>query len=70
MAVGSDDSPSHHAEDTLVAGAGLYDSEVVRRVTADGPRRIAELVGRGATFDRSPDGTLDPRPVVRTRVSG
>jgi L-aspartate oxidase len=53
-----EDSPARHAEDTLAAGAGLCDDEIVRRVTAEGPRRIGELLVRGARFDRRVDGTL------------
>ncbi|HSO24470.1 MAG TPA: L-aspartate oxidase, partial [Chondromyces sp.] len=52
------DSPARHAEDTLAAGVGLCDDEVVRRVTAEGPRRIGELLVWGARFDRGNDGTL------------
>ncbi len=57
-AVGVADSPDRHAEDTLAAGAGLCDPEVVRRVTAEGPRRLGELLLLGAHFDREDDGTL------------
>jgi len=57
-AVGMDDSPAEHAADTLRAGAGLCDPETVRRVTAEGPSRITELLALGAKFDRADDGVL------------
>jgi L-aspartate oxidase len=57
-ALGADDSPSVHAEDTMSAGAGLCEREVVERVTAEGPRRVAELLRQGARFDRLADGSL------------
>ena len=57
-ALGGDDSPARHAEDTVAAGAGLCDLEVVRRVTADGPRRINELLALGARLDRCADGSF------------
>jgi L-aspartate oxidase len=57
-ALAGDDSPAQHAQDTIAAGAGLCDAEVVRKVTADGPRRIGELLVLGAEFDRGTDGRL------------
>ncbi len=58
-AVGRDDSPRLHAEDTLAAGAGLADPEIVALLTAEGPRRIARLVRLGARFDRDRRGDLE-----------
>jgi len=57
-AVGPDDDPELHALDTLAAGAGLCDPDVVRAITAAAPGAIAWLSGQGADFDRAPDGTL------------
>ena len=54
-----DDSFERHIEDTLAAGDGLCDPEVVREVVTQGPRRIAELVDWGARFDRGEDGRPD-----------
>ena len=59
VAVGLDDSPERHARDTLDAGCGLCDNEVVRRVTAEGPRRLAEVIALGLGFDRHVDGRLE-----------
>ncbi len=56
-ALGPDDSPDLHTADTLAAGAGLCDADVVRAVTEAGPAAISWLAGLGARFDREPDGT-------------
>lgn len=39
-----------HVQDTLVAGDGLCQEEVVRDVVADGPARIKELIDLGVRF--------------------
>jgi L-aspartate oxidase len=57
-AVGPDDDPELHAIDTIAAGAGLCDPDVVRAITAGAPDAIAWLSGQGAEFDRAADGTL------------
>ncbi|MFW5973538.1 MAG: FAD-dependent oxidoreductase, partial [Bacteroidota bacterium] len=46
------DSAESHIADTLDAGAGLCDPEVVRFVVEEGPDRIRELIERGAEFTR------------------
>jgi L-aspartate oxidase len=45
------DDIASHAADTIAAGKGLCDEDVVRAVVEDAPRRIRELVGYGAQFD-------------------
>src|ERR1700722_251622 len=57
-AMGKDDSWQAHAADTIAAGAGLGDPEIVGLVTREAPDRIADLVAMGAPFDRNPDGSL------------
>ncbi len=52
------DSVEDHIEDTLVAGAGLCDEEVVRMVVTEGPKRVRELMTMGADFDHA-DGNVD-----------
>ena len=52
------DSWQAHASDTMAAGAGTCDREVVDFVTREAPARIDDLVRYGAPFDRKPDGTL------------
>ncbi|HZQ37318.1 MAG TPA: FAD-dependent oxidoreductase, partial [Dehalococcoidia bacterium] len=46
-ALGKDDSPALHLQDTLAAGAGLVDEAAAAALTAAAPRRIAELVQLG-----------------------
>jgi len=45
-----DDSFEEHVQDTLVAGAGLCNEEIVRMVISEGPSRIERLVGTGVRF--------------------
>ena len=46
------DDVQNHAEDTIRAGAGLCDEEVVRSVVQAAPELIRELVSFGAHFDQ------------------
>ncbi len=46
----SDDSFEDHIRDTLDAGAGLCNEDVVRTIVRDGPARIAELEHLGVRF--------------------
>lgn len=57
-ALDSQDSPARHAADTLAAGAGLCDPEVVDRITQAAPDAVDYLTGLGARFDRHPGGAL------------
>lgn len=45
-----DDSFAAHVEDTLKAGAGLCQEDVVRMVVEEGPERIRELIALGVRF--------------------
>jgi L-aspartate oxidase len=54
----NEDSLDSHVEDTLEAGCGLADPEVVRLVVEEGVRRVEELIGWGANFDRK-DGRIE-----------
>ncbi|MDE1969741.1 MAG: FAD-binding protein, partial [Alphaproteobacteria bacterium] len=56
VAVGEDDDPARHAADTIAAGDGLCDAPAVESITASGPAALADLLERGAAFDRAPDG--------------
>jgi L-aspartate oxidase len=47
------DSPELHLSDTLSAGAGLCDTDAVRVLVTEGPRRVRELIAMGAEFDQS-----------------
>src|SRR5438105_13661920 len=46
-----EDRFENHVEDTLTAGAGLCDREVVDFVIREAPRQIRDLVGWGTQFD-------------------
>jgi L-aspartate oxidase len=52
-AVGPGDDPELHARDTIQAGAGLSDPEVVWHVTTRGPAIIGKLETYGVRFDRA-----------------
>jgi L-aspartate oxidase len=58
-AVGLDDNPTLHAEDTIKAGAGLCDPAIVQQVTEDAPAVIEWLAKQGAQFDRGKDGRFN-----------
>jgi len=57
-ALGEDDSPLAHEKDTLVAGAGLCDSESVRVLVTEGPDAVRTLIARGAKFDLEASGEM------------
>ena len=50
-AIGEDDSPRLHSQDTLVAGVGLCDAVAVDILSEAAADRIAELVNLGVPFD-------------------
>ncbi len=49
------DSYQKHIEDTLDAGDGVCDKEVVEIVVKEGPGRVQELIEWGARFDKEKD---------------
>ena len=56
-----EDSFELHLRDTLEAGAGLCDEQVVRTIVTEGPARIRELVELGLHFDeREVSGHREP----------
>lgn len=50
------DSIEQHIQDTLKAGDGLCDTEVVKRVITEGPMRLKELIDWGVEFDQNKEG--------------
>jgi L-aspartate oxidase len=50
------DSFEKHIEDTLIAGDGLCNKDVVEIVVKEGPERVQELIDLGAKFDKENDG--------------
>ena len=57
-ALGEDDSPRLHADDTLAVGMGLSNPEVVELLTAEGPLQVQKLIELGAAFDQKDNGKL------------
>lgn len=53
------DSFDNHIQDTLIAGDGLCNPQVVENVIKEGPDRIAELIAYGTLFDREDSGEYD-----------
>jgi L-aspartate oxidase len=50
------DDYQKHIEDTLIAGDGLCNPEIVEIVVKEGPQRVQEIIDWGARFDKDPDG--------------
>ncbi len=50
------DSFEKHIDDTLIAGDGLCNEQVVEIVVKEGPERVNELIEWGARFDKEHDG--------------
>ncbi len=66
VAVCSFDTPSLHANDTLLAGAGLCDEPAVDVLTREGPERVIELMQLGAEFERAGDELLCRREAAHS----
>src|SRR5687768_16775344 len=47
----AEDRLENHIDDTLKAGAGLCDRDVVAMVVREAPQQIADLIGFGTQFD-------------------
>jgi len=50
------DSFSKHIDDTLIAGDGLCNEQIVEIVVKEGPERIREIIEYGASFDKDDAG--------------
>jgi L-aspartate oxidase len=53
------DSYDKHIEDTINAGAGLNNREVVEIVVKEGPTRVHDLINIGTHFDKDATGAYD-----------
>jgi L-aspartate oxidase len=53
-----EDTFESHTDDTLIAGQGLCDQQVVDHVIHEAPKRVQELIDWGAHFDLSADGRV------------
>ena len=51
------DSFNKHVQDTLIAGDGLCDRNIVERVVKEGPIHIKELMNLGVKFSKTHDGS-------------
>jgi len=52
VALGNDDSPRLHMEDTLKAGANFCDPKAVEVLVTEGPKCVEELIEWGTKFDK------------------
>jgi L-aspartate oxidase len=52
VVLSDDDKASLHEEDTLIAGAGLCDTEAVKTLVEGGTKYIQQLIDWGTEFDR------------------
>ena len=57
-AIGPDDSPELHVEDTLAAGRQACRRSAAELLAREAPGVVEELERRGVAFDRDPDGCL------------
>ncbi len=57
VALGADDSPELHFQDTIAAGAGLCDEEAVRILVEQAPAAVNWLIEMGVQFDRAQPGS-------------
>ncbi len=48
-----------HIADTLDAGDGLCDQEIVKIVVEEGPQRVKEIIDWGTKFDKNQEGNYD-----------
>lgn len=53
------DNFEKHIQDTLIAGDGLCDEQVVRMIVEEAPAQIEALINWGTQFDRKDNGTFD-----------
>ena len=53
------DNFEKHISDTLIAGDGICNEEVVRKVVENAPQEIEALVNWGVDFDKDDEGNFD-----------
>src|SRR5258707_4767086 len=69
VALGADDSPELHFQDTVAAGAGLCDEAAVRILAEEAPAAVRWLIAMGAQFDRAQPG-IDPHATADCLLLG
>ncbi|MFE8696861.1 L-aspartate oxidase [Cytobacillus sp. FJAT-53684] len=57
-AIGKNDHPERHFEDTLEAGRYHNDPTIVHQLTKEAPSLIQDLINRGCSFDKNEEGEL------------
>jgi L-aspartate oxidase len=57
-AIGEGDTPQKHMHDTLIAGAGICDRDVVLGMANEAGARIDDLLAYGVPFDKDIEGRL------------
>lgn len=53
------DSFSKHVNDTIIAGDGINNMEIVNKVVLDAPAQINQLIQWGVDFDKNKEGSFD-----------
>jgi len=53
------DNYEKHMRDTIIAGDGFCNEDIVKMVVHEAPERIKDLIDLGVSFDKKPDGTYD-----------
>jgi len=53
------DSFEKHIQDTVIAGDGLCDENIVKEIITQAPERINELIDLGVSFNRNENGQYD-----------
>ena len=74
-AISEGDTAEQHTADTVIAGAGIVDEEVMLAMAREAPERVADLLAYGVPFDKDLEGHLIPsreaahsqRRIVRVR---
>ncbi len=57
-AIGSDDDPMYHLDDTLIAGRGLCDYDSSEILVIEGLQQVKQLIAMGVDFDKDIHGEL------------
>lgn len=57
-AIGPNDDPQYHFNDTLTAGRGLCDHDAVSILVNEGLTQVREMIALGMPFDKEPNGEL------------
>ncbi len=66
-ALGAEDSPELHYQDTMAAGAGLCESEAVKVLVGEGVGRVRQLIDVGVPFDRKQGEITFTREAAHSR---